>query len=93
METRHHVRLKSSEYDVFSADSLEQELSVLQGGDAVVDFADVTYIDSSALTRLINALKRMRSNNENSTLSIVNAKPAVRRIFELTALNGIFRLE
>lgn len=93
MEIRPYVRLQSNEYDMFSADALERELSILESGDAVVDFADVAYVDSSALTRLIRVLKRMQSNDECSTLSFVNVSPAIRRIFELTALNGLFQLE
>lgn len=93
METRAYVLLQSADYDVYSAEQLERELSVLESGHAVVDFENVAYIDSTALTRLISALKRMRTKNENSTITLTNVKPAIRRLFELTALNKLFTLE
>lgn len=93
METRAYVLLQNADYDVYSAEQLERELSVLESGYAVVDFENVAYIDSTALTRLISALKRMRTKNENSTITLTNVKPAIRRLFELTALNKLFTLE
>lgn len=93
METRAYVLLQNADYDVYSTQQLERELSVLESGYAVVDFQNVTYIDSSALTQLISALKRMRTKNEHSTITLTNVKPSIRRLFELTALNKLFTLE
>lgn len=90
METTARVLLQNAEYDFTSAHVLEGELSVLHSGAAIVDFANVRFIDSSALTRLIGTLKRMQSNDENSTITLENVNPSIRRLFELTALTRLF---
>lgn len=92
MQTTLRVLLQDAEYDFSSCDQLESELSVLHSGAAVVDFSNVTFIDSSALTRLIGTLKRMQANDETSSMALVNVKPPIRRLFELTALNQLFRI-
>lgn len=92
METASRVLLQNAEYDFSSCDELEDELSVLHSGFVIVDFSNVTFIDSSALTALINTLKRMRSKDESSSITLVHLKPGLRRLFELTALNQLFSI-
>jgi anti-sigma B factor antagonist len=93
METTTVVRLLKPEYDIFSAPELEAELCALQPGMAVIDFTAVTYIDSSALTMLISALKRLRERDPQSSMVLRNVNPGVRRLFELTNLTEFFGVE
>lgn len=93
MNTGAHILLENAEYDFLSKAALEHELRELDAGAAVVDFSNVSYIDSSALTTLITTLKRMRSNDPGSTIALKNVRPTIRRIFELTALTNLFNLE
>lgn len=93
MNTAAGVLLKRAEYDIATAPELEDELSALNSGMAVIDFAQVSYIDSSALALLIATLKRMKEKDPQSTLVLRNTSPAVRRLFELTNLTRLFLVE
>lgn len=93
METEQYVLLQKTEYDIYTAPELEKELSVLESGDALVDFANVTYIDSTALGRLISTLKRMRSIDEHSAITVTNLSPTMRRLFEMTEMKRLFHID
>jgi anti-sigma B factor antagonist len=54
----------------------------------IVDFAKVTFIDSSGLGVLVSGAKRVRRNN--GTLDIVCRDDNITRIFEITGLDRIF---
>jgi anti-anti-sigma factor len=92
MQTTLRVLLQHAEYDFSSSDRLDVELSVLHSGAAVVDFSNVTFLDSSALTRLIGTLKRMQATDANSSMALVNLRPPIRRLFELTSLDRLFSI-
>ncbi len=56
----------------------------------VVDLSRTSFLDSSALGVLIGALKRMRERG--GRLDVVQPPLAVRRIFEVTALDRVLDL-
>ena len=93
MQTFATVVLSVAEYDIFAAQVLEHELLALDGGAATVDFCNVRYIDSTALGVFVRTLKRLRTADPASTMRFVNVKPAVRRLFEITALTDIFQID
>ena len=57
----------------------------------VLDFTDVSFLDSSALGVLISAHKRLHAD-EGDVIRVVNDRPVVTTLFELTALDQVFPL-
>ncbi len=82
--------LSRQEYDVFSTGFLEDELDVLSSHRCAIDFRNVRYIDSTCIGVLIKTLKRLRTSDTSSTLTLLNVAKPVARIFELTNLTTIF---
>ena len=84
----------AGELDAFTAPELRSELHRLLEDVSttrlVVDLTAVTFLDSSALGVLVGALRRLRERG--GELHVVQPRPMVRRIFELTALDAIFTL-
>jgi anti-sigma B factor antagonist len=56
----------------------------------VVDLTETSYMDSSGLTALVVAHKRLRGRD--GQLVIVNVDPSIARTFEITGLNLLFPL-
>lgn len=56
----------------------------------VLDFTKVTFLDSTALGVLLSAHRRARA--AGGALAIVALDANLRRIFELTGLDGVFQL-
>ena len=54
------------------------------GGEVVLDFGDVEFIDSTGLTVLLDAHRTL--GDQDRTLTIDNALPHIRRLFEVTGL-------
>jgi anti-sigma B factor antagonist len=59
-------------------------------GAVVVDLCDVTFLDSTGLGVLMNALRRL--TRQRRDLRIVCPPGSIRRIFELSGLDGTFSL-
>ena len=56
----------------------------------VVDLSGCTFIDSSILGVLLGALRRTREAGSAFVVVLGDGEPAVRRIFEVTGLFGVF---
>jgi len=56
----------------------------------IVDFSDLTYIDSSGMATLVEGLNI--ANKKNLTLTIVGATGAPLQVLELTRLNQVFHI-
>jgi anti-sigma B factor antagonist len=84
----------AGELDAFTAPELRSELHrLLEDASTrrlVVDLTAVTFLDSSALGVLVGALRRLRERG--GELHLVQPRPTVRRIFEVTALDAVFTL-
>jgi anti-sigma B factor antagonist len=82
------------EVDAHTAPALRQaiagELADPGVTQLVVDLSRTTFLDSSALGVLIGAFKRMRERD--GRLDVVEPPAAVRRIFEITALDRVLSL-
>jgi anti-sigma B factor antagonist len=82
------------EVDAHTAPELRQAVAVHLADPAVtqliVDLSRTTFLDSSALGVLIGAFKRMRERD--GRLDVVQPAAALRRIFEITALDRILSL-
>ena len=81
------------EADLYSAPQLKEELRSLVDGGArriVVDLTQATFIDSTTLSVLLGAVKRLRPSG--GELGIVCADRNIRKIFEITLLDRVFSL-
>ena len=56
----------------------------------VLDFAGVAFIDSTGLSVLLNALRRV--TRRDGSLSLVCTNPTVLRLFEITRLDSTFNI-
>jgi anti-sigma B factor antagonist len=78
------------EVDLFTAPALDAELTrvVSSGASAViVDLTGVDFLDSTGLSVIVKALKRVRESG--GSLSVVVASERVGKVFRITGLDQI----
>jgi anti-sigma B factor antagonist len=83
----------AGELDVNTAPELREHLARLITAGArniSVDLASVRFVDSTALSVLVSALKRVRQADGDLQLS--SPIPSVRRVFEITGLTRLFTI-
>jgi len=88
-----HVVAVRGEIDLFTAPELKQTLTdAIEKGRSriVVDLAETTFLDSTALGVLIGAVKRLRARD--GALAIVNTDANIAKTFEITGLDQIFTI-
>jgi anti-sigma B factor antagonist len=81
------------EVDVFTAPLLDAELSRLTADgrtDLVVDLSRVDFLDSTGLSVLVKALKRVRE--AEGRLDVVVAADRVAKVFRITGLDSLIPL-
>jgi len=79
------------EIDVFASPEVKSALvAAIKDGQnlLVVDFARVSYIDSTGLGALVAALKAARDSG--GSIAVVCKDPQIRRIFDVTGLVKVF---
>jgi anti-sigma B factor antagonist len=89
-----YVLSVTGELDVSNADRLDAACTrvVGRGGTRlVVDLVGVSFMDSAALGILTKGAKRIRSNGGECV--VVADDPRIRRVFEITGLDRLFRIE
>jgi anti-sigma B factor antagonist len=85
------IRITTHEIDPSSADDFRAEVTTAVshaadvGGEVVLDFTEVDFIDSTGLTVLIDAHRRL--GEQSRTLVVVNAAPHIERVFTVTGLD------
>jgi anti-sigma B factor antagonist len=82
------------EIDLANADELEARLDALvtsTTGDLRVDCNDLEFIDSSGLAALVRARRQLMETGR--ALVIVRARPALRQVLEVLALDEVFIVE
>ncbi|CEQ25327.1 STAS domain-containing protein [Paraclostridium sordellii] len=82
------------ELDVAGADKVKEHLNGLiedKPMDVKIDFTNLEYIDSTGLGALIGVLKRLKVNDKD--IYIINARKNVKKIFTITGLDKIFKVE
>jgi anti-sigma B factor antagonist len=85
------VLAASGEVHVSTAPELSERLNhAIASGTTrlVLDFTDVEFIDSTGLSVLLNALRRL--TRTQGALSVVCTNPTVLRLFEITRLDSTF---
>ena len=55
-----------------------------------IDFADITFVDSSGLGALVNILRT--ANQKGGDVKLFSLKPEIRMVIELTRLNKVFQI-
>jgi anti-sigma B factor antagonist len=81
------------ELDLYTAPRLSSqvgEIIALGATSLVVDLTETTFVDSTALHVLLDAKKRILA--EGGDLVVVCPSPHVRRIFEVTGVDGLLQL-
>jgi anti-sigma B factor antagonist len=84
----HPVLTAKGEIDVATSPRLRMELTnlIARGAtDITLQFAGVTFVDSSGLGVLVGAYKRLREDGDGQ-IRIVGAQHSVRKVFEITGL-------
>jgi len=80
--------------DIYSSTELRGELKVALDSEAprlVVDMSGVTFVDSSGLATLIEALQRIKVYD--GSLALCNLSKTVMGVFELANLDSIFEIK
>jgi anti-sigma B factor antagonist len=81
------------EVDVFTAPSLDEALSAAIGagcGRLIVDLSGVDFLDSTGLSVLVKALKRIRE--ADGSLDVIVSAERVAKVFRLTGLDKVIPL-
>ncbi|MGL5711892.1 MAG: STAS domain-containing protein [Paraclostridium sp.] len=82
------------ELDVAASDKVKDHLNNLveeKPVDIKINFTNLEYIDSTGLGALIGVLKRLKVNEKD--IYILNPRKNVKKIFDITGLDKIFKVE
>jgi anti-sigma B factor antagonist len=88
----HEVRLLG-ELDMATASRLRDELVRLTADGATlvtVDMAELAFIDSTGLSVLVSALKRLRA--QGGDIALRSPSPSTRKVLEITGLTEVFSI-
>lgn len=86
-----HLQMRG-EFDISNKDRLSAILLPGESADdVIIDMADTTYIDSSALHCLIH-LKQQMMKRGRGTVQLVGVRPGIRRMFTITQLDALFEI-
>ncbi len=93
---KHVWNLKlGGEIDIYTSTIFKEELQQIylseETGDVHIDASELEYIDYTGLGVLIGALKRIKQKDKD--IYIKDTKPNVKKIFNITGLDKIFKLE
>jgi anti-sigma B factor antagonist len=91
LDERTHVIALVGQVDLYSAPEFKQRTAeVIDQGKSriVVDLSRVSFMDSTGLSVLVGALKRLRLTG--GALAVVTANEDTLRLFEITGLNASF---
>lgn len=84
----------TGELDVSTADKLKESLHNLADEkilDMKINLDKLDYIDSTGLGVMIGVLKKLKTDNKE--IHILNPKSNVKKIFTITGLDKIFKME
>jgi anti-anti-sigma factor len=84
-ENGSHVVSVAGELDIATSPDLDEFLARLDGT-VVLDCADLSFIDASGIRTILQAAARL------DDLRLVDVRPAVRRVFELTDTASLLEL-
>ena len=84
------IVLQRTQYDIFSAGDLSDELAELDGDQPCIDLSNVRRLDACSLGQFVHTLKRVRRGDDSRTIRLVNVGTDIRRILKLTKLDDLF---
>lgn len=90
---RYAVLAVRGELDAFTAPQLRKEIDELIGNgedQLVIDLQDVEFLDSSALSVLVSALRQVREAGGDLTLAC--SQPRLLQVFQITNLEEVFTI-
>jgi anti-sigma B factor antagonist len=93
LDATRHIVAVSGEVDLYTAADLRAALShaVEEGCTSlVIDLTETHFMDSTGLSTLVSAQKRMRSRG--GKLVIVNVDPSLAYTFQITGLDLVFKV-
>ena len=93
IDAERHVVAVRGDLDLYSASELKEVFAhAIAAGQIriIVDLTEATFLDSSALSVLLDAAKRLRSRH--GALAIVNLNENLTRIFQITAMDQTFTI-
>jgi len=85
----------SGEIDLYTVNDFQKAFSdkINKGiNNLVIDFLDVTYLDSSGLSALLSMHKKVASLNGSLSIVTLPDKHSITRIFEITRLNTVLNM-
>ncbi|SHH30293.1 STAS domain-containing protein [Tepidibacter thalassicus] len=88
-----NIELKG-EIDIYTANELKKvliEVVSINPQDIILNASELEYIDSTGLGVLIGVLKRLRQQGKD--IHIIEAKKNVKKLFNITGLDKIFKVE
>ena len=83
------------ELDLYTVSEFERAITdafVSSAKTMVVDLSDIAYLDSSGLSALIVAYKKLAAQGRNLYIVAPTDPPAVRRVLEITRVNTFLRV-
>src|SRR3954452_14915741 len=93
LDHERHVVAVSGEVDLYTAADLKAALThAVEDGcmSMVIDLTNTNFMDSTGLSTLVSAQKRMRSRG--GKLVIVNVDPSLAYTFQITGLDLVFKV-
>lgn len=84
------VIIPSGEIDLSNSPVLRKKLMGLTNTNILVDLSDVTYMDSSGLATLIEAMQK--TTKKGGTFKLTGIKGPVKNILEIARLTEIFSI-
>ncbi len=85
----------SGEVDLYTVPAFEQAISGVIVDDTravVVDLTEISYLDSSGLSTLIVAYKKLAAQGGDLYVIASSSPPAVRRVLEITRVDTFIRV-
>jgi len=84
----------SGRLDTTNAEDFGRQIQPLMDGaknDVVMDCTDLEYISSSGLRMMLTLLKSVKQTN--GTLKLLNMKPVIREVFDMTGFSKLFDIQ
>ncbi|MDK2800695.1 MAG: anti-sigma factor antagonist [Clostridiales bacterium] len=84
----------NGEIDISTVTELKDKLYAIiekNNKDVRLDCKNLTYIDSTGLGVLVGALKKVKNNNKD--IYIVNLRSNIKKLFLITGLDNVFKIE
>lgn len=83
--------LRNADYDIYTQSVLEAELCAAEGREVIIDFANVRYMDSSALNVFARLYKRLRAaQGAQPHIRFQNVSPHLARLLEIVGFQKLF---